>query len=135
MRKEYRILEIEKGAEFQDFGNALIVKVVELDKYGQYQDIIKNGDYDQYEEMSKYHHWLLFKPTDTRLDWLVKIYHRYITNYDIWLDLDEDFDLINYVFEDPTTGETINIEAYKVKMVSTELDIVEAKQRGLYPLN
>ena len=135
MIKEYRLLEFEKGAEFQDFGNPIIVRVVELDKYGLYQEIIKSLDYDRYVEMNKYYHWLLFKPTDTRLDWYVKIYHGYDKNYNILLDIENDFDLVTYPYMDPTIGETCNIDAYKVKMVTPDLDIVDAKQRGLYPLN
>ena len=131
MLKEYRILEFEKGNEFQDFGNPIIVRIVEVEKYNEYKEITEALNWDRYNEISQYYHWLLFKPTGYRIATLVRMYHDPLKKYNIWLDLENDFELIKYPYLDPDTGEMCNINAFKVKMISPEMDIVEFKERGL----
>lgn len=129
MVKQYTIVGFGKTGKFLDFSDAILVKVVQSDELDYYEEIKDDPAYE--EEQMQCEQWLMFKNYPGKLQW-VREKAINSQNGKVWyLDIDNDFITRSISLTDNETGEGFFRPISQVIMVNSNLDAVEAKEKGI----
>ncbi|WP_301202909.1 hypothetical protein [uncultured Parabacteroides sp.] len=128
MVKQYKTVEYGRTGRYQDFAEAILVKVVPADEFDYYIDI--KDDPDSEEEVMQLENWLMFKYSPDKYETITSIVRRCDRGGVWYLDLDTDFILRSTFITNNNTGSQFMRPIYQVVMVNSNLDMVDAKENG-----
>ena len=122
--EKYRIVEMGRTGEYMDFQSAILVKVIPYDFIDYYYNHKNDSDYE--EVVANNEKWLMFKDYPGKDHWLIDK-----EDCEYWnLDL-EDFIPKYTSITNHKTGEMRLRTIYQVIMVNSNLDVIEAKEKGI----
>lgn len=129
MNKLYHIFEIGMLGKYQDFDEAILVKVIPADWIDEFYNLGPDNDNDE-EEYHRLQEWLVFKNYPGKMRWLSQKQDLCEAGEYWSLDL-EDFVSRLTSITNKETGQGFLRPLHQVIMVEDEMDIVESKEFGV----
>ena len=126
--EKYSIIGMGHVGRFNDFDDAILVKVIPADFLDYYEN---QQDEDDYEDtINQVQRWLMFKNYPGKEEWL----ERKLDNCELHKFWDIDFEKFvpkMTTITNNRTGDSFLRSIYQVIMVEENLDVVEASEKGI----
>ena len=125
---KYHIIEMGKAGRFQDFEDAILVKVIPVDFIDYYYN--NEDDYDYEENINQNQVWLMFKNYPGKEKWLLEKARN--CDMERYWDIDLEKFIPHFMsITDNKTGEGFVRSIYQVIMIDSNLDAIDASEKGI----